>query len=55
LVHNIVLVGGSGSGNTHLAPAVGVRAHEHHCRRVRFISAMELVVLEQEKLVRKPG
>ena len=55
MVHNIVLVGGPGPGNTHLATAIGVRAREHHRRRVRFISTMELVnALEQEKLVRKP-
>lgn len=54
--HNIVLVGGPGTGKTHLATAIGVQALEHHRRRVRFFSTIELVnALEQEKLVGKPG
>ncbi len=54
--HNIVLVGGPGTGKTHLATAIGVRALEHHRRRVRFFSTIDLVnALEQEKLVGKPG
>ena len=56
LAHNIVLVGGPGTGKTHLATAIGVQALEHHRRRVRFFSTIELVnALEQEKLVGKPG
>lgn len=48
---NIVLVGGPGTGKTHLATAVGVQAIIHHQRRVRFLSTIELVnALEQEKL-----
>ena len=54
--HNIVLVGGPGTGKTHLATAISVQALEHHRRRVRFFSTIELVnALEQEKLVGKPG
>src|ERR1700760_4784115 len=34
--HNVVLVGGPGTGKTHLATAVGVQAIEHHRKRVRF-------------------
>ena len=48
---NIVLIGGSGTGKTHIATAIGVEAIVHHHRRVRFLSAVELVnSLEQEKL-----
>lgn len=48
---NIVLVGGPGTGKTHLATAIGVQAIQHHHMRVRFISTIELVnALEQEKI-----
>jgi len=48
--NNIVLVGGPGTGKTHIATALGVQAIEHHRRRVRFFSTVELVnALEQEK------
>ena len=54
--HNAVLVGGPGTGKTHLATAIGVQAIEHHRKRVRFFSTVELVnALEQEKLQGKPG
>ena len=33
--HNVVLVGGPGTGKTHLATAIGVQAIEHHRKRVR--------------------
>lgn len=47
---NIVLVGGPGTGKTHLATAIGVQAIQHHHMRVRFLSTIELVnQLEQEK------
>lgn len=50
-VENIVLVGGPGTGKTHLAIAIGVQAIIQHQRRVRFLSTVELVnALEQEKL-----
>jgi DNA replication protein DnaC len=53
--HNVVLVGGPGTGKTHLATAIGVQAIEHHRKRVRFFSTVELVnALEQEKLQGKP-
>jgi DNA replication protein DnaC len=55
-MHNIVLVGGPGSGKTHLATAIGVQAIEHHRLRVRFFQTIELVnALEQEKTCGKPG
>ena len=54
--HNAVLVGGPGTGKTHLATAIGVQAIEHHRKRVRFFSTVELVnALEQEKHQGKPG
>lgn len=53
---NIVLVGGPGTGKTHIATALGVQAIIHHQRRVRFLSTIELVnALEQEKLGGKQG
>ena len=54
--HNVVLVGGPGTGKTHIATALGVQAIEHHHRRVRFFSTVELVnALEQEKAQGKAG
>jgi len=54
-MHNIVLVGGPGSGKTHLATAIGVQVIEHHRKRVRFFSTVEFVnALEQEKHQGKP-
>jgi DNA replication protein DnaC len=54
--HNVVLVGGPGTGKTHLATAIGVQAVMHLRRRVRFFSTIELVnALEFEKQTSKPG
>ena len=54
--HNIVLVGGPRTGKPQLTTAIRVQALEHHRRRVRFFSPIELVnALEQEKLGGKPG
>jgi DNA replication protein DnaC len=53
---NIVLIGGPGTGKTHIATAIGVQAIVHHHRRVRFLSTIDLVnALEQEKLNGKQG
>ena len=53
---NVVLVGGPGTGKTHLAIALGIEALQHHGKRVRFFSTVELVnALEQEKAGGKPG
>ncbi len=52
----MVLVGGLGTGKTHLASAIGIQAIQHHRFRVRFLSIIELVnALEQEKQQGKPG
>lgn len=54
--HKIVLIGGSGTGKTHIATAIGVQAVEHLRKKVRLFSTVELVnVLEQEKLLGKAG
>jgi len=54
--HNVVLVGGPGTGKTHLASAIGAHAVQHHRQRVRFLSTIELVnALEYEKREGKPG
>src|SRR5258707_12307457 len=53
---NIVLVGGPGTGKTHLATAIGVHAIAHLRRRVRFFSTVELVNgLERENAMGKAG
>ena len=54
--HNVVLIGGPGTGKTHVATALGIQAVERHRRRVRFFSTIELVnALEQEKAKGKAG
>lgn len=53
---NMVLIGGPGTGKTHVACALGTQAIEHHRRKVRFFSTIELVnALEQEKIKGKAG
>ena len=45
-----------GAGKTHIATALGVQAIEHHKKRARFFSTVELVnALEQEKAQGKAG
>ena len=54
--HNVVLIGGPGTGKTHIATALGIQAVEHHRKRIRFFSTVELVnALEQEKARGKAG
>ncbi len=53
--HNLILVGGTGTGKTHLVTALGVAAI-HHGKRVRFYNAVDLVnQLEREKQQVKAG
>ena len=53
---NIVLVGGTGTGKTHLATALGIQAITRHGKRVRFYSTVDLVnQLEQEKAAGRSG
>jgi len=53
---NVVLIGGPGTGKTHAATALGIQAIEHHRRKVRFFSTIELVnALELEKAKGKAG
>ena len=50
--HNVILVGGTGTGKTHLATALGIAAI-HQGKRVRFFNAVDLVnQLDREK---QPG
>ena len=53
---NLVLVGGPGTGKTHLATAFAVQAITQHRLRVRFLSTFDLVnALEREKLSNNQG
>ena len=53
--HNLILVGGTGTGKTHLATAIGVAAI-HQSKRLRFFNAVDLVnLLEREKALGKVG
>lgn len=54
--HNLVFIGGPGTGKTHLATALGIDAISRHGKRVRFFSTVELVnALELEKTAGKQG
>jgi DNA replication protein DnaC len=56
VAHNLVFIGGPGTGKTHLATALGVDAIGKHSKRVRFFSTIELVnALELEKAAGKQG
>ena len=53
-VENVVLIGGPGTGKSHVATAIGVQAIEHYRRKLRFYSTVEFVyALEQEKALGK--
>ena len=53
--YNLILVGGTGTGKTHLATALGVAAI-HQGKRVRFYNAVDLVnQLDKEKQQGKAG
>lgn len=56
VAHNVVFIGGTGTGKSHLATALGVSGITRHGRRVRFFSTVDLVnTLEQEKAAGKAG
>ena len=53
---NVVLIGGPGTGKTHLATALGISGVTQHSKRVRFYSTVDLVnALEQEKSQGRAG
>lgn len=53
---NVVLVGGPGTGKTHLATALSISGLSRHGKRVRFYSTVDLVnALEQEKAQGRAG
>ena len=53
---NVVLIGGPGTGKTHLATALGISGLTNHSKRVRFYSTVDLVnALEHEKAKGIPG
>jgi DNA replication protein DnaC len=53
---NVVLVGGTGTGKTHLATGLGVKVIGQYGKRVRFYSTVDLVnQLEIEKVAGKQG
>lgn len=53
---NLVLVGGTGTGKSHLATALGVKAITEYGKRVRFFSTVDLAnTLELEKAAGKHG
>ena len=53
---NVVLIGGTGTGKSHLATAIGACAIGEHGRRGRFYSTIELAnALEAEKAAGKAG
>jgi hypothetical protein len=53
---NAVLIGGPGTGKTHVATALGIQAVEHHRKKVRFFATVDLVnALEQEKGANRAG
>ncbi len=54
--HNVVLVGGAGTGKSHLATALALSGITRHGKRVRFYSTVDLVnALEQEKSQGRAG
>ena len=53
---NVVLIGGPETGKSHVTAGINVQAIEHHTRKVRFYSTVELATaLEQENVLGKAG
>jgi len=53
---NVVPIGGPGTGKTHIATAIVIQLIEHHRRKIRFFSTIEIVnALEQENAKGKAG
>ncbi len=40
---DMALIGGLGTGKSHIATALGVRAVEHHRKNIRFFATVDLV------------
>jgi DNA replication protein DnaC len=54
--HNVVFIGGTGTGKSHLATALGISGISEQGKRVRFYSTVDLVnTLELEKATGKQG
>ena len=54
--HNVVFMGGPGTGKTHLATALSVHGITQKSKRVRFISTLDWInALEAEKAQGKAG
>jgi len=49
--HNLILVGGTGTGKTHLATAHGIAAI-HQGKRVRFYMVVDLVTCWKRKNIK---
>lgn len=54
--HNVVLIGGSGMGKTHLVTALGISGCAKYGKKVRFCSTVDLVnALANQKFMNKTG
>lgn len=55
-VYNVVFIGGTGTGKTHLTTELDIAGITRHGKRVRFYSTVDLVnLLEREKAAGKAG